>query len=232
MKKWTYGVLMILTIQSATGQETTSFGKYIIGGYLDFYRQSNAFPYNFGSLRSSTGRIYSNNNNDAEYTSFAVRPYLGKEISPHLTLGLQLYYGTGKNKSAVFRISSGQLEQIDIQSNYNEIGVGVFSRHVLNPDNLFNLYIEPYLEYNLQNSEERENSIVSTEIKANYFDLGIRLGALYNISDRLRATMRVGRINYANGKWEVLNTETVKKFNSLELSFYALLVSIGFELKL
>lgn len=229
MKKLTFTVLLISFLHMLNAQEIES--KFIIGGSMNFLLQNNTYPLSSLSIISGIGGIYSNSTNDTKNTTFAITPYFGKEISQKLFVGLQLDYRIGKYK-AEDTFVFGQSNSIDFERNSNQIGIGVFTRHILNPNNQFSFFIQPYLEYNFLDEEELQDSNVIQEQKANYFELGAGLGVLYNINKNVRATLRTGGLNYVNGKWEIKDTDTEKDFSSFGMILNLSTIFFGFELRI
>lgn len=235
MKKWTLIVLLLSLVQVIQAQEETKENEWVIGGSTNFLIQNNTYPLTGLSITSGIGGIYSNTTNDTKNTIFAISPYIGKQINTRLLLGLQLDYRLGNYKVEEIRVStfpSGPNPIVDFQRQSNQFGVGIFSRYLFNPTKSFNFFLQPYLEYNMLREEESQGSVVTQEEKVNFIELGIGLGMLYNINDRLRATLRSGGVSYVNGKWEVLDTNTERTFSSLGMSFNLSTIYFGFEIKL
>nr|MBS0037005.1 hypothetical protein [Saprospiraceae bacterium] len=91
---------------------------------------------------------------------------------------------------------------------------------------------QPYVEYNLLNQDEIQDSNVTHEEKANYFELGAGLGILYNINSKMRATLRTGGLSYVNGKWEIKDTDTEKDFSSFGTNLNLSTIFFGFEIRI
>jgi hypothetical protein len=231
MKKFTFTVFLISILQVLNAQETEIGGKFIIGGSINFLIQNNTYPLSSLSINSGLGGIYSNSTDNTKNMSFAITPYFGKEISQKLFVGLQLDYRIGKYR-AEDTFVFGQPNDIDFERNANQIGIGMFSRHILNPNNQFSFFIQPYFEYNLLNEEELQDSNVTQEEKASFFELGAGLGVLYNINNRIRATLRTGGLNYVNGKWEIIDTDTERDFSSFGTNLNLSTIFFGFEIRI
>lgn len=231
MKKLTFTVLLISILQVLNAQETDIGSKFILGGSMNFLIQNNTYPLSSLSISSGIGGIYSNSVNDTKNTTFAITPYFGKEINKKIFVGLQLDYRIGKYK-AEDTFVFGQPDSIDFERNSNQIGIGFFTRHILNPNNQFSFFIQPYLEYNILNEEELQDSNITQEEKANYFELGAGLGMLYNINNTIRATLRTGGLNYVNGKWEIKDTDTEKDFSSFGTNLNLSTIFFGFEIRI
>jgi hypothetical protein len=231
MNKLILTALVVSILQVVNAQETEIENNIILGGSINFLMQNNTYPFSSLFINSGIGGIYSNSTNDTKNTTFAITPFFGKEINPKLFIGLQFDYRIGRYKvgdSFVF----GQPNSIDFERNSNQFGIGLFARHVLNPNSKFSFFIQPYLEYNLLNEEEIQDSNVTQAEKANYFEVGAGLGILYNINSKIRATLRTGGLNYINGKWEIKDTDTEKVFNSFGTNLNLSSIFFGFEIRI
>jgi len=212
-------------------QETEIVNKVILGGSFNLLTQKNTYPLTGLSINSGIGGIYSNSTDDTKNKTFAITPYIGKEINPKLFVGLQFDYRIGRYK-AERAIIFGQPNSVDFERNSNQIGFGIFTRHILNPHSKFNFFIQPYLEYNLLSEQETQNSNVTQEEKANYFEIGAGLGILYSVNSDIRATLRTGGLNYINGKWEIKGTDTAKDFSSFGTNFNLSSIYFGLEIRM
>ncbi len=231
MKKLTLIILVISFIQTIHAQEDTVQNKYVLAGSMNFFIQNNTYPLSGLSINSGFGGIYSNSLDDTKNTFFAITPSIGKEINPKWMFGIQLDYRISKYRADNILVV-GQSNSVDLQRNSNQIGAGIFSRFTLNPDNKFNLYFQPYIAYNLAQEEENQNSSITQEEKAYFVELGIDVGILYNISERMRATLRIGGLNYVKGKWEIVDSDTEKEFSSLGTRVNLATIYFGFEFRL
>ena len=88
------------------------------------------------------------------------------------------------------------------------------------------------MKYTFNKEKESQDSKITQEIKSNYIDLGLGIGVLYNINDRMRATLRTGSINYVNGKWEIVDTGKSKNFSSFGTNLNLATIFFGFEIKI
>ena len=231
MKKLTLFLLLLSLFNILNAQEETKQNHFIIGGSLNFLLQNNTYPLSSVSTISGIGGIYSNGINDTKNTSISISPYVGKELNNHLLLGIQLDYRLGKYKTDDAYLF-GQTNPVDYERRSYQIGIGVFSRHILNPEKRINFYIQPYFEYNLLHEENFQNSNSTQEEKVNYIELGLSAGILFNINDRWRATLRIGGLSYVNGKWEIVDTSTKKNFSSFGTNLNFASFYLGFEMKL
>ena len=231
MKKMMVITLLISLVQVGYAQEEIALNKFILGGSINFSIQNNTYPLSSLSINSGFGGIYSNNINDTKNSTFAFSPYVGKEINAHLLVGLQFDYRKRKYEEEN-SFGFGQPNTVDFVRQSNQFGIGLFSRYTLNPNHLFNFYLQPYFEYNILNEKRSQDANITQEEKASFIELGVGMGVLYNINNRMRTTLRIGGLNYVSGKWEIVNTVTEKDFSSFGMNINLATIFFGFEMKL
>ncbi|MFZ1703527.1 MAG: autotransporter outer membrane beta-barrel domain-containing protein [Saprospiraceae bacterium] len=231
MKKLTVFAMFFMLIYGVYAQEESLNRKFVSGGVVNFLIQHNTFPLSSTFNYIGNGGIYSNSTNETKNTTFTISPYAGKELNPHLILGIQLDYRIGRYK-VEDNLNIITNTKVDTESNYNNIGFGVFTRHTLYPEKQFNFYFQPYIKYNLYTDEVKHNSTIIEEEKANFISLGVGLGILYNINNRWRATLRAGGLNYAFGNWEVIGTDRKKTFSAFGTDLNLSSIFLGFEVKM
>lgn len=202
-------------------QENESDSPVFIGGSMSLITQNNSFPLSAAFISSGIGRVYSNNSSNSKNTTLSISPYLSKEISEKLTVGIQLNYGVGKFSSE---------DPVDIERNTNQYGIGLFTRHFLNSSSPVNFFIQPYVVFNHSSIKQTLNLLQNE--KANYLQLGAGLGLLYNINHTIRATLRSGGINYVNGSWKINGSDTKNNFSSLGMNFNLSTIYFGLEIRI
>ena len=223
------GLLLSLNLES---QEDNISGQFVIGGTFNLTAQTNAYPFSTISISSGLtgiGGIFSNTTNDSKNQLILFTPYFGKELNAHFMIGLNLDFRTGRYETTTFPIVS-QPDEIELERKSNQFGFGLFTRHMFNPQNDFKLFIQPYLLYQQLSEDEYWDGELAREEKANYFDLGLRVGALYQITDVFRITLQAAGINYINGNWEVIDTDIESDFNSINTSLDLASLLFGVEL--
>lgn len=222
--------LFFLVFQITKAQEETINNSFVLGGALNLGIQKNAFPIPVGA---SSGLPFFVIGNDTKNTNFSILPYFGKEVNKHLLVGFELNFRTGKY---IDRIVTGEIVNTKIAK---QIGGGFFMRYLLNPEKRFIFYLQPYSEYSFFKEENTsfrlvmigspsipgENTIENTR-KINFVELGIKTGMIYNINNKVRAVLRIGGLQYVNGK-----IDGDKKYNSFDTNFNTSSVFFGFELK-
>ncbi len=231
MKKFMLMYLLISLLQIGYAQEETTTNKIVLGGSINFLIQNNTYPLSSFSINTRVGGIYSNNTDDTKYLTFAFSPYVGKEINDHLLLGLQFDYRNEKYDGQYTDVF-GSPNTVNVVRQSNKYGIGLFSRHTLNPNQQFNFYLQPYFEYNLLNEKQTQDSKLRQEEKASFIELGVGMGVLYNINNRMRATVRIGGLNYVSGNWEIVNTDKGKDFSAFGMNLNLASIYFGFEMKL
>jgi len=231
MKKLSLIILLFSIFQGLNAQEEENSNKYVLGGSINFLSQSNSYPFSAFSINSGIGGLYSNSTNDIKNSIFAITPYFGKEINSHWLAGLQLDYRRG-NYKAESSFVIGQSVTGEFERKSNQIGFGVFTRYMVNPENKVIFFIQPSVEYNILKEDEFFDSALNQEEKATYFEARVNLGIVYNINDKVRATLRTGGLLFVSGKWEVLDTDIENDFTSFSANLNLTNVSFGFELRI
>lgn len=232
MKKLIFTMALLVSMfQFTNAQEAVSENKMVLGGSFNFLVQNNAFPLSSFTINSGIGGIYSNTTEDSKNTTFAFTPYLAKELKPQLLVGFQLDYRVA-NYWADNTVLIGQPNLGRFERNSNQIGFGLFTRHMLNPEKSFIFFLQPYFDFNFLNEEVKRGDDLVQKEKANYLELGVGIGLLYNINDRIRAIVRTGGINYVRGNWKIEDTDVEKDFSSFGTSINLTSVFFGFEVRL
>ncbi len=226
MKKLTLILALATLFQVAYAQvETeTHHNKNILGGGFSFYTSNNDIFY--------LSPIIAFSNTDSKTTSFGFSPYFGREITTHTTLGLKVNYNNMNIKKYKNRYSQPQ-HNSKISS--NELGIGIFARYTFNPENVANLFVEPYFSYNKVNSKNKNENILTREYDVNYVRLGIDAGVLYNVSKIIRVSLRIGVADYVNGSRMLSSQHNDNESNDFSHFSTALNLSnvfFGFEIKL
>jgi len=229
LNKLTLIITLLSLFQIINAQEETSLNKFVLGGSVNFLTQNNSFPFSTLLVIPASGVIFSNSTNDTKNTTFSISPYFGKELNSRMLFGLQFDYRIEKYSADDISVL-GQPNPVDFERNSSQFGIGVFTRHLINPDQQFNFYLQPSIKYNLLKQEESQDSNITQEEKANYIQLSVGAGVLYNINERLSATLRAGGLNYVNGKWEIVDTDTEKNFSSFGTNINLSTIQFGFEL--
>ena len=212
-------------------QESDKSSNYFIGGSMNFVIQNNTYP-PFGIYTiSGVGGIFSNSTDDTKNTGLGIYPYIGKSLSPKLSIGLQIDFQTRSYKALDVSVF-GQPGNVDYERKSNQIGIGLFLRNTINPEQKISVFIQPYIAYNNISEDEFIDSGLSEEEQSNYIEIGLGGGLLYNFNEKLRANLRIGVLRYINGKWEIKGTDTEKSFSSLASNFNLANFSFGLELKL
>lgn len=224
-------ILFILFATSLYAQEDTNDKTYIIGGTLNFIHQNNAYPTSSIGINSSIGGIYSNSTNETKNTLFRFQPYVGKTINQKWILGLHADYRLGRYSTDDVQVF-GQLGLVDILQNSNQIGGGIFARYTFNPQQRFNIYLQPAILYHFLHEKDKLDGEVAQEEKVNYLEISTNVGILYSLNSRLNATLRFGGLSYVNGKWRIIDTDTSNNFSAFSANFRLSNISFGLELKL
>jgi len=235
MKKITLILLLSFLFFGMNAQEKERSNKFVLGGSISFYSQKNTYPLSISNLTFGVGGSFSNSTDDSKNTIFRFNPYLGRELNPHWIIGLQLSYaGQHYRAEDVMNFVQPQepIQLVDFSRKSNQIGIGTFARYTINPQQRFNFFLQPSVNYNFFGVDIAYNGEVTQEEKASFIQVGIGVGILYQVNDLLRITLRSGGISYINGSWEIQDTNISKDFSSFSGNLSLTSLSFGVELRL
>ena len=224
-------ILTLVNIGIVYGQDTGKDEKMILGGSANFLTQNNTFPLSSSAIIPLGSGIYSNSTSEIRVTTLAISPYWGMEINSRFHGAVQLTYGLRRYKSDDATVV-GQVTTVDFERNSNLFGVGLFTRHIINPGGQFVFFIQPYIGYSFASEQEIQDSFVTQEGRTRYLELDVGAGLLYNINDKARLILRTGGLNFISGKWEVLDTDIGKEFNSFSSNINLATIFFGFEVRI
>jgi hypothetical protein len=221
----------MLSFLNFNAQEAIPSNPLIIGGSFNFLSQSNTFPITgISSGIGGIGLIFSNNINDTQNSNFGFSPYVGKQLFKSWLIGISLDFRYGNYSAEDIRILN-QLDPVDFERIFHQYGLGLLARHLINPQNKFQIFIQTHIDYNLLDETEKINNVSSQEEEASFFEFGIVPGVIYNISNKINLTTRFGGLSYVNGSWEIKDSDTSKNFNSFSLNLGTTNIYFGFEIK-
>jgi hypothetical protein len=229
LKQFLFLIGLFLFLQSLTAQDEVIEKGVFIGGAVSFFKQNNAYPYSFNI--GGVGGLISNNSNDSKNRQVSFSPYLGYEFSNKIAAGFGFDLSFNKYEIEGLSFISAP-EGVFYERINNQYGGNLFVRYTVNPENKLNFLLQPYVGLQLGNTEEKHDSNIVSEEKANYFDSGIGIGLLYQISNRWSATLRMGGLNYINGKWELVDRNKEQNFSSFRFNASLSTIYLGFEMKL
>ncbi|MEZ4926869.1 MAG: hypothetical protein R3A50_11355 [Saprospiraceae bacterium] len=222
MKNLTLLMLCFAFGQFLQAQEDSETRKFVSGGYINFNVQNNSQP---ASGNSFAGY------NDNKYFSFGFNPYIGRQLNKHFLAGIDLLYGI-RNSDYGETTIIGQVGTVDLERKVNEYGVGLFGRYGFTPDKAFNFYLQPALSYNMIQSKEIQDAQVVWDNQTNIFELNIGAGLLYDINERLRATIRTGGLYYNIGNSKTDGSESKQHFDSFGLNLNLSNIYFGVEVRI
>lgn len=231
MNKFVITAIAILLFQGLKSQETLQNNKLILGGSFNYWVQHNSFPISSLSHNFNIGGFYSSSDEDSKNTVFAFAPLIAKELNRRLMLGIQLEYRT-TNFKVDNQVLFGNTNPVDFERSSNQFGIGLFSRHTINPQSQFQFFLQPIIDYYLLNEEELHDSNLTQKEKAHFFEIGLDAGILYNFNNWIGATFRVGGLNYVNGSWKIVDTATKKDFSSFGTNLNLASIYFGLEIKI
>lgn len=220
-------VIILLSSQILTAQETTPPTNWIAGGSVSFALQQNAQPFTLFPFIGQV-RIVSNSD-DARSTYFSFSPYAGKELSANWIMGLQLQYTMRRYRSDDVISILGQVDTFDVKQNEDAYTIGLFGRYMFNPESKFVFFLQPYANYSFVDEMQWRDEVITDELESYAISIGTSGGVLYNISDRWRLTSRIGLLSFVTGKWTDNESDESNTFSSFGASLSLSSLNLGFE---
>ena len=149
-----------------------------------------------GYTNQSTGDMKSNN--------FTIAPSAGYFVTPNIAVGARVGYNN--------MTDSDVISSVKVESKMDTFTVGAFGRYYWTPAAKFSIFGELNADYaNAKNT----NTVggISTDSKANGFDLGIAPGVNYFISKNFAVEASWGVLNYTTAKPDVAGAISTDSFN-------------------
>ena len=232
MKKITLLFSFLLCLSIAIAQDGSEVSnKFILGGSIGFSTQQNGLPFSSVGNSSNVIATYTSPNDESRRTSISFSPYLGREINPKVIWGVNLhlrynYYG---DRDYIFP-SEPEPDLFEITT--HQFGLGVFMRYTFNPTHKFNLFMQPFIEYNSSKREQYFKNESTFKETSQFMNVGLVVGGLYNINEKFRATLRAGILSLLNGTWkeEYINREG--NFTALSANLNLSSLRFGFEMRI
>lgn len=230
IKYFTFLVILLCVAEITKAQEIDLQKSWITGGSIGFSTQVNNGPSSgFNTLSTFSG------NRDSHSTYFNFTPYVGKEISRHWTLGLQMQYifDADKTDDAITIIPLPPLGQIldtvDLKRNENQFGIGFFGRYVFNPDNKFMVFLQPNASFTVRHQVNLQDDQENYRLETKAFGVGASVGVLYELNEMFRLTSRMGLVGYTAGNWKEPETGDENNFSNFSTNLNLSSLFFGFE---
>lgn len=221
--------LSLILLPSLRAQDETP-RPLVIGGGFSFTHQTNAFP--SARFYYIPGPIFiSNTGEDSKSTSFAISPYIGKTLSPHVLAGIQLGLSTFRysdDDAPVFPLP----DPVALLRKSSIVDIGLFARYTFNPGQTFGLFVQPSAAYAFQHDEEHYDGISQQEVKIRVAEFSAGAGLLYQLTDHTRLTVRTGGISFATGHQTTDNNVTRHLFSVWNANFNLSSLYFGLEILL
>ena len=208
-----------------------SFSKAtVLGGYLNLStRSTNTTESIQFSPVSPEGALLHEQN--VKLNSFAISPYIGREVSPYFIFGLRLNYQWLKTKSEnpLFDPINIDLEPATVTTNQHQIGGGVFTRFIFFPFSTVHFFIQPAVNY----AQTTINPSVSWghQIKGQLITASISPGVGYNINQRWRIIGLLTGLRYSYIDQRVSVTAQQSQISQLDVLVNLSGLQVGAELR-
>ena len=221
--------LLIFFSVGIFAQDDEFDARFVVGGSFNFFTQNNFLPSTLLINPTPISGVFSDGNATARWTNVRVQPYVGKELNESLLIGI----------SGLYVIEKGTTERpvlpgprtIETESLFQQFGLAVFSRHTLNPDQKFQLFVQPSAGYYFSTQTMKNDSGLDSERQSYYLNIDLSAGVLYNISQKWRATLRTAGLRYVYGQSKDITDDTRYNFSSLSSDFRLSQLSFGLEMR-
>ncbi len=226
-----YSILILaFFVPILSAQTEIQSNNLVAGGSVNFYVQQNLLPSSSVILNGGLNEIYSTSASNRKTTRLYLSPYFAKEVSTRWLLGLQLQYSFDRSTAeGIISNNLGQLDTFNLKQTENGYGVGLFGRYTFNPENRFQVYLQPAVNYSFVNEVNHRDEIVTGEAESYAFGIVTSLGVLYEISDQFSLTSRFGAIGYTTGQWTDKDSDESQNFNSFSTTLNLTSLYFGFE---
>lgn len=225
--------LLCLWSMAAFAQDGEFEERYVAGGSFNFFTQKNFLPSHLLINPTPISGVFSDGNAKVRWTTVRVQPYVGKEITSRLMLGLSALYGTenGTTERWVWPGTGTGTVISEAETVSQQFGLAVFSRHTLNPDQKIQLFLQPSAGYYFSTQTTEIDSDLDSERESYYINIDLSAGVLYNISQRWRATLRTGGLSYVYGQSKNKTNNTRYNFSSFGSDLRLSQLSFGLEMR-
>ena len=156
---------------------------------------------------------------DFQINKFNFMPKLGFFVTDNIAIGVQFgYEGSSNNDLSDVVFEDGA------EVKTNELSIGVFGRYHFTPANQFSFFTELGFSYVSKTTEVDNPISVDMEIKSPGFEVALRPGVNYFISNNFALEASVGVIRYETSKDDFEGAESRDTF---ELGFNLSQINIG-----
>lgn len=217
-----FSIFTIIKLQSQS-TETTLPRQYILGGSFAFSSDKNGSPTD-NIISSLT--IFPSNFIESSSGGFRLSSYIGRQVSDNFIIGIFGGYAISRGTNTYNNLITNEIETS--KSNGSDGSIGAFARFTLFPENSLNFFFQPNISYVGQKTSSTFENL-NTENKYHYIRANIGLGMLYNITEKWRATLRLGNINYVTGSRAATQNNPKKSFSNINSNFSLASFQLGLE---
>lgn len=200
MKKFTSFCLGLFCLTCLQAQEVNHVKTYFTGASFSINYQKNYVPPVAYSPISAIYGTYSNGTSDIRLVSSSIYGILGKQLDAYWAWGGFMNIGFEDNMYRGILIgSSTTISQY--QEKVVNFGAGIFSRYIINPENILQAFLQPSLSYRRNNRTLIRDGVNADEIQVNNFELASRAGFLYLLNESIRLNISIGTFYLLYGHW-------------------------------
>ena len=205
---------------------TTANAQWYVGGSFGF-----------------TSTTIDDGNSDESGSSFKIVPDIGYQVDSKMSVGLQIGYSHGLATFGSLTVTDVKQAMSTVLGAYADINnedmklngftISPYIRYNVVEFGRANLFIEGYIGYNNITTDSTPNigsdddSYGGDKTKINAFELGVRPGISFQVSDKLDLLCKMGAIGYMSAK-EKESDGSVSRFG-INADTYNLLFGVNFH---
>ncbi len=192
--------------------------RFFLGGSVNFAHSENR-----GSQILINSTTIITGNSASETSTYNINPTIGLQVTKNWIFGLDFLINNNKSN---FDNSPVRTQESSGNS------IGVFIRYIVNPNNKFQIYASPYFRKTSLESSFTFNSQQTDLTTEESNNLGISIGAQYEISSWLRLTTNIGGLYYTTGATIASRTNSIEEeidFSSFGFNFRGSSIYFGAE---
>lgn len=201
---------------------TTTYAQWNVGGSFGF-----------------TSTTIDGGGDDESGSSFKIIPDIGYQIDSRLSVGVQVGYSHGIAAFGSLTVSDLKSVLSNAVGAYSDINnddiklngftISPYVRYVVWDLDRVNVFFEGYVGYNNITTDDTpsNNGNTGDKTKVNAFELGLRPGVAFKISDRIDLLCKMGAIGYMSAK-EKESDMSISRFG-VSADTYNLLLGFNFH---
>jgi len=216
-------ILFFLVLSfAANGQETETQSRFLLGGTLSYSNTTFIAPETEFDPSNPSAFIFQRQESITH--NAAIAPYFGFRLNDQSFAGLVLNLGY---QSSVTRIDN---EEDPVFKNESFIyGGGLFYRFYINPANRFKVFAQPFVNYQITETDIVNFNPAFEEQRRVSFNAGASLGAVYSVSEKWNLLVNIWSISFARSNFKQASEPDEQITNTFNANFSIQNIGFGAE---